>query len=46
MVMKVLEKNREASGEQVLDKILEDINLFAEDVPQFDDITMVILTIK
>ena len=45
-LMKVLEKNREASGEQVLDKILEDINLFAEDVPQFDDITMVVLTIK
>ena len=42
----LLEITRDAPGEQVLDSILADINDFAEGAPQFDDITMVVLTIK
>ena len=42
----VLEKTRECPGDQVLDSILEDIKAFSQGVPQFDDITMVVLTIK
>jgi serine phosphatase RsbU (regulator of sigma subunit) len=34
------------SGEGVIDYILKDIRSFAQDVPQFDDITMVVLSIK
>ena len=43
---KMLEQTRDSSGEEVLDSIFNDINVFAEGVPQFDDITMVILKIK
>lgn len=43
---KMLDDARNLPGEQVLDKILDDIKDFAQGVPQFDDITMVILTIK
>ena len=42
----ILESTKDASGEQVLDSILADINHFAEGTPQFDDITMVVLTIR
>ena len=43
---KILENTKDAPGEKVLESILEDINIFADGVPQFDDITMVVLTIK
>ena len=43
---KILESTKDSSGEQVLDSILDDINVFSQGVPQFDDITMVVLTIK
>ena len=33
-------------GEQMLERILSDVNLYATGVPQFDDITMVVLTIR
>ncbi len=42
----VLEDSKDAPGEEVLKSILDDINAFAEGTPQFDDITMVVLTIK
>ena len=43
---KILETAKDLSGEQVLNSIIDDINVFARGVPQFDDITMVILSIK
>jgi serine phosphatase RsbU (regulator of sigma subunit) len=43
---KILDKTKDVQGEQVIDEILNDINVFAEGVPQFDDITMVVLTIN
>ena len=43
---KILGHTKDASGEEALERILADINVFAEGVPQFDDITMVVLTIK
>jgi len=45
-LQKVLDEARDCPGEQVLERILDDVNEFARGVPQFDDITMVILTIK
>ena len=42
----VLESTRDLPGEEVLDRILEDVDDYAQGVPQFDDITMIILTIK
>jgi serine phosphatase RsbU (regulator of sigma subunit) len=43
---KVLESTRDCPGDQVVARIFEDVNDFATGVPQFDDITMVVLTIK
>ena len=43
---KVLDESRDSSGEQVMDNVFTDIEVFAEGSPQFDDITMVVLTIK
>lgn len=43
---KMLEETRDYSGDEVLNDIFSDVNAFAEGVPQFDDITMVILKIK
>ena len=45
-LQKVLDDARDCPGEEVLERIFEDVNEFATGVPQFDDITMVILTIK
>jgi hypothetical protein len=45
-LIKVMEDTKDLTGEQVLEHILEDVNRFAQGVPQFDDMTMVILTIK
>ena len=42
----VLEKTRQAPGDQVIDSMLEDIKAFSRGAPQFDDITMIVLTIK
>ena len=42
----MLGNTKDAPGEQVLYSILTDINVFSEGVPQFDDITMVVLTIQ
>jgi serine phosphatase RsbU (regulator of sigma subunit) len=41
-----LDSVRDLSGEQVLESIFEDVNEYAAGVPQFDDITMVILSIE
>ena len=43
---RVLEKASNESGEALLNMILKDINDFAGETPQFDDITMMVLTIK
>ena len=43
---KIVENNKNAPGEKLLESILADIDDFASGVPQFDDITMVVLTIK
>ena len=45
-LIKVMENTKDSPGEQVLECILDDVNRYAEGVPQFDDMTMVILTIK
>ena len=43
---KILESTKDAPGEKALESILADIGVFADGVPQFDDITMVVLTVK
>lgn len=45
-VEKMLEDTRECSGEEALGRMIDNINDFAKDVSQFDDITMVIISIK
>jgi serine phosphatase RsbU (regulator of sigma subunit) len=45
-LQKVFDGARDCPGEEVLDRVFEDVNVFATGVPQFDDITMVILTIQ
>ena len=45
-LMVMVEKTRDLPGEQVLERIFEDVGEFAAGVPQFDDITMVVLTIQ
>lgn len=45
-VEKMLEDTRDCSGEETLNKMIDDINSFAKGVSQFDDITMVIISIK
>ena len=45
-LQKVLDSTGELPGEQVLEHIIVDINEYATGVPQFDDITMVILTVN
>lgn len=42
----VLDSTRDLPGEQVLEHIWNGVNEYAAGVPQFDDITMVVLTIK
>lgn len=42
----VLESTRDCPGDQVLARVFEDVSAYATGVPQFDDITMVVLTIK
>lgn len=42
----VLESTRDCPGEQTLERIFSDVNDFAVGVPQFDDITMVVLTMN
>ena len=43
---RMLENCGDLPDEQLLDSILEDLYAFAEGVPQFDDITMVVITMK
>lgn len=43
---KMMESTRESAGDKVLESICEDITVFAGEAPQFDDITMVVLTIN
>ena len=45
-LISIVDNTRDLPGEQVLERILADVSEFAVGVPQFDDITMVILTIK
>ncbi|MBP5342771.1 SpoIIE family protein phosphatase [bacterium] len=42
----ILDESSNATGETLLNKILEEVDVFSADVPQFDDITMMVLTIK
>ena len=42
----MVDGTRDLPGEQVLERVYSDISDFATGVPQFDDITMVVLTIK
>ena len=42
---KILDDTRNAPGEKVLEGISSDINAFAEGAAQFDDITMVVMTV-
>ena len=42
----MVDATRDLPGEQVLDRVFEDVGTFATGVPQFDDITMVVLTIQ
>ena len=42
----MLDGARDQTGEQTLGRIFDDVNEYAAGVPQFDDITMVVLTIK
>ena len=42
----LVDATRDLPGEQVLERVLHDVGDFATGVPQFDDITMVVLTIK
>lgn len=44
-LLKTLENTKASSGEQVLQSITDDIKEFTVGVPQFDDITMVVLTV-
>ncbi len=42
----MMNDTRNLSGEQVLERVFADVGEYATGVPQFDDITMVVLTIK
>ena len=42
----MVDGTRDLPGEQVLERVFNDVSVFATGVPQFDDITMVVLTIK
>lgn len=42
----VINNTADDSGETMLSRVLSDVNQFAESEPQFDDITMIVLTIK
>lgn len=42
----VVERTKNQSGEEVLEEVLADVNEYAAGVPQFDDITMINMTIK
>jgi len=41
-----VDATRDLPGEQVLVRVFDDVGAFATGVPQFDDITMVVLTIE
>ena len=43
---RVLDSTRNCPGEQVLERVFDGVSAFAAGTPQFDDITMVVLTIK
>jgi serine phosphatase RsbU (regulator of sigma subunit) len=43
---RILNSTRDCTGEEVLKRVLNDVNDFAAGVPQFDDITMIIMTVK
>ena len=45
-LMTVMENTKDMSGEQVLERIIEDVNKYARGVPQFDDMAMIVLSIK
>ncbi len=45
-LMKKIDETAELKGEEVLQSVLDDVNNFAQGTPQFDDMTMVILSIK
>lgn len=42
-LQKVLNENKELAADQLIKKVKEDVDLFANGAPQFDDITMLCL---
>ena len=45
-LIETMESSRELSAEDTLENILKDVNDFATGMPQFDDMTMIVLSIK
>ena len=45
-LQKLMDDGRDLPGEQLLKRVFDDVCEYATGVPQFDDITMVVLTIK
>ena len=45
-LIRLIEETGDEPGEDVLKKITEDVNKFVSGAPQFDDMTMVVLTIE
>ncbi len=45
-LVEVLNATEDESGDMVLTKVLSDVGKFSEGAPQFDDITMMVVTIK
>ena len=45
-LQKVMDEGRNLPGEELLKSVFDDVCVYATGAPQFDDITMVVLTIK
>ena len=45
-LIETMESSKELSTEDTLENILKDVNDFATGMPQFDDMTMIVLSIK
>ena len=45
-LMEVINNTADDKGETMLSRVLSDVNQFADSEPQFDDITLIVLTIK
>lgn len=45
-LLEVMEKSVNTSGDELIANITNDVNAFVQDAPQFDDMTMLVVTIK